>query len=126
MPHVQFAVASDTNNIFSGVLGLGYTYGFTTDYPTLLSTMWGLGVVGAPVFSIGFGGEGDGHSEIIFGGVNRKRFTGRLLPIDIWPPVDRQDPSWVQYVAPSRPCPPFLSSYSRTLALTSALDTRST
>ena len=63
MPVVQFAVADDTNYTYSGVLGLGYSYPFTTKYPTLLSMMWALGFVAAPAFSIGLGGDGDGFSE---------------------------------------------------------------
>ncbi len=89
-------MASDTNYTFSGVLGLGYTYGFTTKYPTLLSMMWSLGFIAAPVFSLGLGGDGDGFSEIIFGGVNRWKFTGPMEPVSIWPPIDKQYPTWVQ------------------------------
>ncbi len=63
VPGVQFAVANDTNYTYSGTLGLGYTYPFTTKYPTLLSMMWALGYVQAPVFSMGLGGDGDGFSE---------------------------------------------------------------
>ena len=63
VPAVQFAVADDTNYTYSGVLGLGYTYPFTTKYPTLLSMMWSLGFVAAPVFSVGLGGEGDRFSK---------------------------------------------------------------
>lgn len=35
--------------------------------------------------------------EIIFGGVNRWKFTGGLEPVSIWPPIDKQDPGWIQY-----------------------------
>lgn len=65
VPGVQFAVADDTNYTYSGVLGLGYAYGFTTTYPTLLDMMWALRLIGAPVFSMGLGGEGDGFSACI-------------------------------------------------------------
>jgi|SRR3569833_165014 len=124
VPGVQFAVANNTSITYSGVLGLGYTWPFTTKYPTLLSLMWALGFIAAPVFSMGLGGEGDGYSkrccthhdprgllidltrgcagEIIFGGVNRFKFTGSLEPVSIWPPIDQQDPSWIQYVRPRR------------------------
>lgn len=35
--------------------------------------------------------------EIIFGGINRWKFAGPLVPVSIWPPVSQQDPRWVQY-----------------------------
>ncbi len=63
VPGVQFAVANNTNYTYSGVLGLGYSYPFTTKYPTLLSMMWALGYIAAPVFSMSLGGDGDGFSE---------------------------------------------------------------
>lgn len=66
VPAVQFAVADDSNYTYSGVLGLGYTYGLTTKYPTLLSMMYMLGFVAAPIFSIGLGGEGDNFSKTLF------------------------------------------------------------
>ncbi len=59
--------------------------------------MWALGYIAAPVFSMGLGGDGDGFSEIIFGGVNRWKFSGPLEPVAIWPPIDKQDPTWLQY-----------------------------
>ncbi len=37
--------------------------------------------------------------EIIFGGINRWKFSGPLEPVAIWPPIEKQDPNWLQYVA---------------------------
>jgi len=96
VPGLQFAVATDSNYTYSGVLGLGYGYPFTTKYPTLIGLMWSYGFIAAPLIALGLGGEGDGISEVIFGGVNRWKFSGNLEPVSIWPPIDQQDPSWIQ------------------------------
>ncbi|KAJ9149891.1 Acid protease [Pleurostoma richardsiae] len=97
IPSIQFAVANDTVYTWAGILGLGYSYPITTKYPTMLNMMVRYGYIGAPIFSIGVGGEGDGFSEIIFGGVNRWKYSGSLSPVPIWPPPSSQDPRWVQY-----------------------------
>ncbi|KAK4182218.1 aspartic peptidase domain-containing protein [Podospora australis] len=97
IPSVQFAVASDSNYTFAGILGLGYTYPYSIDYPSVLNLMVSQKLISAPIFSLGLGGDQDGFSEIIFGGVNRWKFAGPLVPVPIWPPVKEQDPRWVQY-----------------------------
>ncbi|KAK0625072.1 aspartic peptidase domain-containing protein [Bombardia bombarda] len=97
IPNVQFAVADDSNYTFSGILGLGYTYPYSIDYPSVLNLMVSQKMIAAPIFSVGLGGEQDGFSEIIFGGVNRWKFAGPLEPVSIWPPISQQDPHWIQY-----------------------------
>ncbi|KAK3997748.1 Candidapepsin-1 [Cladorrhinum sp. PSN332] len=109
IPGVQFAVASDSNYTFMGILGLGHNSvgvgannagadGVGVDgYPTVLNLMVSRGMINAPIFSLGLGGDGDGFSEIIFGGINRWKFAGPLSPVKIWPPVSEQDPRWLQY-----------------------------
>lgn len=100
VPAVQFGVASDSNFAFSGVLGLGYTFPYSIPYPSVLNLMVSQKLIAAPVFSLGLGGEADGFSEIIFGGVNRWKFAGALEPVPIWPPISKQDPHWLQFVLP--------------------------
>lgn len=97
IPHVQFAVAADSNYTFAGILGLGYAYPYSIPYPSVLNLMVSQKMISAPIFSLGLGGDGDGFSEIIFGGVNRWKFAGPLVPVSIWPPIKEQDPRWVQY-----------------------------
>ncbi|KAM7187729.1 Candidapepsin-1 [Naviculisporaceae sp. PSN 640] len=97
IPSVQFAVASDSNYTFSGILGLGYSYPYSISYPSILQLMVSQKLISAPIFSLGLGGDQDGFSEIIFGGVNRWKFAGPLEPVSIWPPISQQDPHWIQY-----------------------------
>ena len=63
VPAVQFAVASDSNYAFSGIMGLGYTYPYTIAYPSVLNLMVQQKLIGAPIFSVGLGGEMDGFSK---------------------------------------------------------------
>ncbi|GAB1318287.1 Aspartic peptidase domain-containing protein [Madurella fahalii] len=97
IPQVQFAVASDSTYTFSGILGLGYAYPYSINYPSVLNLMVAQKMISAPIFSLGLGGDRDGFSEIIFGGVNRWKFAGHLEPVPIWPPISEQDPRWIQY-----------------------------
>ncbi|KAK0724356.1 aspartic peptidase domain-containing protein [Lasiosphaeris hirsuta] len=97
IPQVQFAVANDSNYTFSGILGLGYSYPYSINYPSVLNLMVSQNLISAPIFSVGLGGDTDGFSEIIFGGVNRWKFAGPLEPVPIWPPISSQDPHWIQY-----------------------------
>jgi hypothetical protein len=114
IPQVQFAVASDSNYTFSGILGLGYAYPYSINYPSVLNLMVAQQMILAPIFSVGLGGDQDNFStsplsvgslfeksntglgEIIFGGVNRWKFAGALEPVPIWPPISQQDPRWLQ------------------------------
>ncbi|KAH8885347.1 acid protease [Thozetella sp. PMI_491] len=133
LPAVQFAVADDSNYTFSGILGLGYSYPYSISYPSVLNLMVSQKLIGAPIFSLGLGGEGDGFSEIIFGGVNRWKFTGPLEPVPIWPPISQQDPHWIQYwvnvtsVGMSKPNQhPFVFTPLDTFNMPTLLDTGST
>ncbi|KAK3312756.1 aspartic peptidase domain-containing protein [Apodospora peruviana] len=97
IPQVQFAVANDSNYTFSGILGLGYSYPYSINYPSILNLMVSQKLISAPIFSLGLGGDQDGFSEIIFGGINKWKFAGPLEPVPIWPPISQQDPHWIQY-----------------------------
>ncbi|AEO68532.1 uncharacterized protein THITE_117234 [Thermothielavioides terrestris NRRL 8126] len=97
IPQVQFAVANDSNYAFAGILGLGYAYPYSINYPSVLNLMVSEGLISAPIFSLGLGGDQDNFSEIIFGGVNTWKFSGPLVPVPIWPPISQQDPRWIQY-----------------------------
>ncbi|KAL2166995.1 hypothetical protein VTG60DRAFT_1889 [Thermothelomyces hinnuleus] len=78
IPQVQFAVAEESSYMFSGILGLGYAYPFTVQYPTVLNLMVSQNMISAPIFSLGLGGDQDNF-------------------IQIWPPISQQDPKWIQY-----------------------------
>ncbi|KAK3906050.1 aspartic peptidase domain-containing protein [Staphylotrichum tortipilum] len=94
---MNFAVANDSYYAFSGIMGLGYAYPYTINYPSVLNLMVSQKKINAPIFSLGLGGEGDNFAEIIFGGVNRWKFGGPLEPVKIWPSIEDQDPRWIQY-----------------------------
>jgi hypothetical protein len=114
IPQVQFAVADDSNYTFSGILGLGYSYPYSINYPSVLTLMVAQEMIMAPIFGLGLGGDQDNFStwvlpsvcgnltnsdligEIIFGGVNRWKFAGPLEAVHIWPPISQQDPRWIQ------------------------------
>jgi hypothetical protein len=66
IPQVQFAVADDSNYTFSGILGLGYTYPYSINYPSVLNLMVSQKMISAPIFSLGLGGDQDNFSTTLF------------------------------------------------------------
>ncbi len=52
-------MANDSYYAFSGIMGLGYGYPYTMNYPNVLSLMVSQNKINAPIFSLGLGGEGD-------------------------------------------------------------------
>lgn len=63
IPGVQFAVANDSVYTFSGILGLGYSYPYSINYPSILNLMVSQKLISAPIFSLGLGGDQDGFSK---------------------------------------------------------------
>ena len=75
IPQVQFAVASDSNYTFSGILGLGYAYPYSINYPSVLNLMVAQQMILAPIFSVGLGGDQDNFSTSSFSEVTLVSLT---------------------------------------------------
>jgi len=68
----QFGLANRSSYAVSGILGLGYGTPRNLDYPGTLDSMVQYGRIAAPIFSVDFGGQGDGFSRflrVVFRGV---------------------------------------------------------
>ncbi|EAQ90236.1 hypothetical protein CHGG_02171 [Chaetomium globosum CBS 148.51] len=123
---------SDTMSV-ARILGLGYSYPYSINYPSVLTLMVAQEMILAPIFGLGLGGDQDNFSEIIFGGVNRWKFAGPLEAVHIWPPISQQDPRWIQYwvnvtsVGMTKPGEPAVIYTNRdTFSMPTLLDTGST
>ncbi|OTA99879.1 hypothetical protein M426DRAFT_66966, partial [Hypoxylon sp. CI-4A] len=91
LPDLRVGVSKWSQYIWAGVLGVSYGKRWNTIYPTLLDSLVLQGYVEVPIFSLGVGYQGGGSpSDIIFGGVDRKKFRGYLEPLEIFPYPDHQ------------------------------------
>lgn len=89
-------MATDSSYAVSGILGLGYGMGYTIGYSNVLDSLVKFDLINAPAYSVSLGGQGEGTSEIVFGGVNQAKYSGLLKAVPIWPSVAQQLPNYVQ------------------------------
>ncbi|KAL7623686.1 hypothetical protein AAE478_005238 [Parahypoxylon ruwenzoriense] len=87
----RVGVSKWSQYIWAGVLGVSYGHAWNTGYQTLLDLLVNEHYIEVPIFSLGVGYQGGGSpSDIIFGGVDRKKFRGYLEPLEIYPYLDEQ------------------------------------
>ncbi|KAI0967957.1 aspartic peptidase domain-containing protein [Xylaria arbuscula] len=91
----RVGVNSWSTYLWAGILGVSYGMRWNTAYPTLLDLLVQLGYIEVPIFSLEVGTQGDGSvnqsGSIVFGGVDRWKYSGYLEPIEIWPnPSDQK------------------------------------
>lgn len=89
---VQFAVATETDDLNEGILGLSYGNGTNLVYPNLVDELFDQNVTDSKAFSVGLGNLNSENSGVlIFGGIDTKKFTGELQMNDIQGPQFRGD-----------------------------------
>ncbi|KAI0180744.1 acid protease [Hypoxylon sp. FL1284] len=86
LPNLRVGVSMWSAYIWAGVLGVSYGMKWNTGYPTMLDLLVKNDYIAVPIFSLGVGYQGGGSpSDIIFGGVDRKKFRGYLEPLEVYP-----------------------------------------
>ncbi|OTA96271.1 hypothetical protein M434DRAFT_128650 [Hypoxylon sp. CO27-5] len=91
LPNLRVGVSKWSQYIWAGVLGVSYGKAWNTAYLTLLDLLVAQSYIEVPIFSVGVGYQGGGSpSDIIFGGVDRKKYRGYLEPLEIYPYPDQQ------------------------------------
>lgn len=96
---IRFGVASESEDQFAGVLGLGYGEGVNTKYPNVLDEMLEQGFIKTHTFSVALGSKSEGGGAVSFGGVDTGKFRGELAALPIIPADDSPDGVaryWVQ------------------------------
>ncbi|KAK3322664.1 aspartic peptidase domain-containing protein [Apodospora peruviana] len=79
-----FGVAQKSNGTGIGIMGFGPShYGFNNslEYPLILTTMAKQGVINSPAFSLDLRDYDNSTGSLIFGGVDKKRYSGPLAKI---------------------------------------------
>ncbi|OTB11897.1 hypothetical protein K445DRAFT_77389 [Daldinia sp. EC12] len=88
---VQFGVATETDDEFAGILGIGHGINVTTRYKNFVDELADQGVTDTKAFSLALGGKEEQEGVIIFGGIDTGKFTGTLKTLPILPAAESPD-----------------------------------
>jgi hypothetical protein len=80
---VQFGVASNTEDQFAGVLGIGYGKDVNTRYNNFIDELADQGVTKTKAFGVALGSKTEDGGVITFGGVDKGKFKGQLASLPI-------------------------------------------
>lgn len=89
--NVQFGVAIDTVDEFSGILGIGHGENVTIRYKNMVDQLADQGATSTKAFSLALGSKSEQEGVIIFGGLDTSKFTGALQTQPIIPARDAPD-----------------------------------
>ncbi|KAE8454490.1 hypothetical protein EG329_000113 [Mollisiaceae sp. DMI_Dod_QoI] len=81
----QFGVATDTQSLDTGLLGIGFGLDYTTAYPNIIDQMAAQNITNSRAFSLNLGSVDTAHGAIVFGGIDTKKFYGKLGSTPIIP-----------------------------------------
>ncbi|POS69200.1 candidapepsin-8 [Diaporthe helianthi] len=87
MTGVQFGVATASQGLNEGILGLGFGRGVNLNYSNFVDQLATQGVTKTRVFSVALGTSDTAGGNIIFGGVDTKKFSGSLATSTIQSPA---------------------------------------
>ncbi|KAI0156690.1 acid protease [Hypoxylon sp. FL1284] len=88
---VQFGVATDTSDEFSGILGIGHGQNMTIRYKNFIDELEDQGVTETKAFSLALGSKDEQEGVVIFGGLDTGKFTGNLQTLPIIAAEDSPD-----------------------------------
>lgn len=87
MTDVQFGVATASQDLNEGILGLGFGKGVNLNYSNFVDQLAAQGVTNTRAFSVALGTSDTAGGSIIFGGVDTKKFSGSLATSTIQSPA---------------------------------------
>jgi hypothetical protein len=99
MTGVQFGVATQSQDLNEGILGLGFGNGKNLPYNNFVDDIAAQKVANSKAFSVALGNENANNGGvIIFGGMDTKKFSGKLVSNPILPPQsgDAEFRYWIQ------------------------------
>ncbi|KAI0010199.1 acid protease [Xylariaceae sp. FL0662B] len=88
---VQFGVATNTVDEFSGILGIGHGENVTIPYKNFVDQLAHQGVTETKAFSLALGSKDEQEGVVIFGGLDAGKFTGTLETLPIVPAKESPD-----------------------------------
>lgn len=88
MTDVQFGVATASQGLSEGILGLGFGKGVNLNYSNFVDQLAAQGVTNTKAFSVALGTSDTAGGNIIFGGIDTKKFSGSLATSTIQKPAN--------------------------------------
>lgn len=89
--NVQFGVATETEDTFSGILGIGYGKGIATKYQNFVDQLASQNATRSKIYTLALGSKEEKEGVIVFGGVDTSKFAGPLAKLPIIPARDSPD-----------------------------------
>lgn len=83
---VQFGAAKNSQDLNEGILGLGFGKGYNLNYSNFVDALQEQGLTNTKAFSVALGNSDTAGGNIVFGGVDTKKFSGSLGLLDIQSP----------------------------------------
>lgn len=84
---LQFGKATASQDLSEGILGLGFGKGVNLNYSNFVDALQTQGVTKTKAFSVALGTSDTAGGNIVFGGVDTKKFSGSLASLDIASPT---------------------------------------
>lgn len=84
---LQFGKATASQDLSEGILGLGFGKGTNLNYSNFVDALQTQGVTNTKAFSVALGTSDTAGGNIVFGGVDTKKFSGSLASLDIASPA---------------------------------------
>ncbi|KAI1393179.1 acid protease [Hypoxylon trugodes] len=88
---VQFGVATQTDDEFAGILGIGHGVNVTIRYKNFIDELESQGVTETKAFSLALGSKDEQEGVVIFGGLDTGKFSGNLTTLPIIPAQESPD-----------------------------------
>ncbi|TGO48928.1 hypothetical protein BCON_0225g00040 [Botryotinia convoluta] len=85
LKRLQFGVASGSNRMFAGIMGVSWGLGFGTGYYNIIDQLALQGLTKTRAFAIDLGNIDTASGSIIFGGLDTKKYYGSLIKNPIIP-----------------------------------------
>jgi len=91
MKSVRFGVATDSTELNEGILGLGFGNSKNLHYNNFVDELAAQNITNTKAFSVALGSANANNGGVmIFGGVDTKKYAGRLASLPIMPPLARE------------------------------------
>lgn len=87
LTQVQFGKATASQDLSEGILGLGFGENVNLNYSNFVDALQAQGLTNTKAFSVALGTSDTEGGNIVFGGVDTKKFAGSLASLDISAPA---------------------------------------
>ncbi|KAK8008835.1 aspartic-type endopeptidase [Apiospora marii] len=94
--NLQMGIATTVNKVYTGILGLGLRAAEIPpgNYPNIMDVFYDQGLIGTKAFSLYLNAVEAPSGTVLFGGIDKAKFTGELLAVPLVPNSATQSSSF--------------------------------